>query len=212
MPVWLRQQEDTVVFDQVPIFEEFAQLPDPLAKMKALACFLWEEGHTQVSIEDRTGISRNTIRKVTKESYRRNRREELYALARRMRRAGETHKVIEDKTELSRNTISKVTKDVNESEENRPQISQDLLDSVLFLLYLAFDLYNSIEIATILDVPRADVNDALEELMEEGLCIRYERDDLSDFLVAASLLSRGHFEVFLNTKDGPLLARGDCLW
>ena len=105
---WLRQYNDTVEFDEIPMLDEFAQLPDPLAKRKEAAQLMWQEGYTQAAIKYMTGLSRNTIRQTTVDVYRRDLRCVSYAQARRMRLDGHTHDEIEAITKLSRNTISKV--------------------------------------------------------------------------------------------------------
>ena len=205
---WLRQQNDTVEFDAIPILKEFAQLPDPLAKPKEVAQLMWQEGYTQTAIKWITGLSRNTIRQAAVDVYRRDLRYVAYAQARRMRLDGHTHDEIEAITKLSRNTISKVTKNVQELDANMHEDSRKLLDPIIFLLNFEPECFTNVQISDTLGVPLQNVNDALNRLVEHLWCIRYERAKDNEFLVTNVLPPRDRFELLSDSEDGTLLARG----
>ena len=205
---WLRQHDDAIEFDEIPMLNGFAQLPDPLSRKKEIARLMWQEGYTQAAIQYMTGLSRNTIRQATMDVYRRDLRCISYAQARKMRLDGHTHDEIEKATELSRNTISKVTKNVQELGANMHEDSRKLLDPIIFLLNLEPDFFTNVQISAILDVPLQNVNDALNGLGEHLWCVRYERAKDNEFLVTNALSPRDRFELFSHSEDGPLLARG----
>ena len=205
---WLRQHDGTVEFDTIPMFDEFAELPDPLAKRKELAQLLWQEGYTQAAIQYMTGLSRNTIRRVAVDVYRRDLRCVSYAQARRMRLDGHTHDEIKAITELSRNTISKVTKNVQELGANMHEDSRKLLDPIIFLLNFEPQFFTNVQISAILGAPLQNVNEALNGLVEHLRCIRYERAKDNEFLVTNALPPPDPFELFSDSEDRTLLARG----